>query len=552
MAITITTTPSNLSSAYNDITFKVASDSDNQIYDDFTISAIDYSGDFCKFTYTTAATTSIHIGNRLLGSGFSDNSYNVVHTVTSVDSATEFTTDIAVTSTDTGSLRRSCSNWKIKADIFYRTGKIYNWTVFNRTGVTTDDMVVSSSQDMTGILHNDYLYINGASKRIDNDITVAYSPGDDSIYTTQTDLPASGYLMKLVQLATFYLNIDSDDINYTLNLKEVLSCVLGSNIETVGVTNVITDGTSLIVGDYAVRFTEVFTQDNGTQGLGDEMCSYDYQVSNTVFQDNTIETAATYTLGIDYTSFDTDVQAYRTAVLSSLNSLTVTEIATLNTFVLALKAGNVWDDIEIFYPLLGSNRFAFKWNIKDLRDDDAAFRLTFANTPTPGSLGVVFNGSSQFADTKLTPADYKDNRGYLIGVKSYSGTGNVYGAQTAALEGDTLLLDNGSGRILYRLSSTAGTTAPNETDNLIGVYRSSATTLKLYRNGIYVSDDAVTSTVQPDRSLYLGATNRSTGVTSYGAFTMGMFISIKNTSAAKFQIMNAAAKTYLQSLGRLA
>lgn len=61
---------------------------------------------------------------------------------------------------------------------------------------------------------------------------------------------------------------------------------------------------------------------------------------------------------------------------------------------------NLWDSLRAVYPFVGGNLNAHKRNLKDPRDLDAAFRLTFSGTPTHNSSGVI-TGSAGYADTHL-------------------------------------------------------------------------------------------------------------------------------------------------------
>jgi hypothetical protein len=61
---------------------------------------------------------------------------------------------------------------------------------------------------------------------------------------------------------------------------------------------------------------------------------------------------------------------------------------------------NIWDSLKAIYPFVGGNLNAHKRNLKDPRDLDAAFRMTFTGTPTHTSNGVV-TGNSGYGDTHL-------------------------------------------------------------------------------------------------------------------------------------------------------
>ncbi|GAB3638755.1 hypothetical protein GCM10027422_43450 [Hymenobacter arcticus] len=76
----------------------------------------------------------------------------------------------------------------------------------------------------------------------------------------------------------------------------------------------------------------------------------------------------------------------------------------VNQLVRALKISNVWPKLRALYPMVGGTARAHALNLKDPRDDDAAFRLTFPNGATHSALGAGWDGATQYADTHLVPA----------------------------------------------------------------------------------------------------------------------------------------------------
>lgn len=98
--------------------------------------------------------------------------------------------------------------------------------------------------------------------------------------------------------------------------------------------------------------------------------------------------------------FDVDAQAFITA--SGISS--TTEKNAINQLVISLKGYSIWTKMKAIYPMVGSSAGTCKWNLKDPRDLDAAFRLVFTASPTFSSTGVDWNGTTQYADTKLIPS----------------------------------------------------------------------------------------------------------------------------------------------------
>lgn len=98
-------------------------------------------------------------------------------------------------------------------------------------------------------------------------------------------------------------------------------------------------------------------------------------------------------------AIDSDAQAFITAAAITDS----TQQAAINTLVTDLKGYGIWTKMKALYPFVGGSASSHKFNLKDPRDLDAAFRLTFAGGMTHNNLGIVPNGSDAFADTKFNP-----------------------------------------------------------------------------------------------------------------------------------------------------
>jgi hypothetical protein len=99
-------------------------------------------------------------------------------------------------------------------------------------------------------------------------------------------------------------------------------------------------------------------------------------------------------------SNDADAQAFITAA----GITDATQQSAVNQLVLDLKSANIWTKMKAIYPIVGGTASTHKWNLKDPRDLDAAYRLTFATGWTHSSIGMLPNGTSAYADTFFIPA----------------------------------------------------------------------------------------------------------------------------------------------------
>jgi hypothetical protein len=95
-------------------------------------------------------------------------------------------------------------------------------------------------------------------------------------------------------------------------------------------------------------------------------------------------------------AFDPDAQAFITAAAIT----DPTQQGAINTLVLDLKGYSIWTKFKAIYPIVGGTAASHKFNLKDPRDLDAAFRLTFATGWTHSSTGMT--PLNTYADSNLS------------------------------------------------------------------------------------------------------------------------------------------------------
>ena len=86
-------------------------------------------------------------------------------------------------------------------------------------------------------------------------------------------------------------------------------------------------------------------------------------------------------------------------------AMTLNEIDAVNNMVQALVSNGLWTKIKAIYPIIGTTAAAHKFNLKDPRDTNAAFRLSFLGGGwTHDANGATPNGTTSYADTFLSPS----------------------------------------------------------------------------------------------------------------------------------------------------
>jgi hypothetical protein len=259
---------------------------------------------------------------------------------------------------------------------------------------------------------------------------------------------------------------------------------------------------------------------------------------------------------------DTDAQAFITAA----GITDATQQSAVNQLVLDLKSANIWTKMKAIYPILGGTASSHKWNLKDPRDLDAAFRLTFTTGWTHSSNGMLPNGTSAYANTFLTPninltnnnshisvylRTNTDNNGVDIGIQDDMGFGTTVSSYYIITRNLNILVGTIQTDDVNRISGS-------NTDSR-GFYitsRTTSTSLKQYKNSSIYGTNTNTSTGTRARySIPLGAVRyiNDPGSDTYSNYSnrQQSFASIGDglTDAEALSFYNAV-QTFNTTLGR--
>jgi len=243
---------------------------------------------------------------------------------------------------------------------------------------------------------------------------------------------------------------------------------------------------------------------------------------------------------------DPDAQAFITAA-----SITdPTQQSAINQLVVDLKGYSIWTKMKALYPFVGSIASQHKWNLKDPRDLDAAFRLVFNGGWTHSSTGATPNGTNGYADTKLKVQTNISATSHAYGVYSRTNdtTGTkVWGGFDSAL---SLFVQNNftSPNFISGTSSTLISYTANPTTGLLIGTRRSATDFQAYRSGVSLGTNTTNTTAVFDGNMYLGARNNTAGTDFYSNHQLAFgFLSdgLTNTEAANLYTAVQAFQTTL-------
>ncbi len=196
------------------------------------------------------------------------------------------------------------------------------------------------------------------------------------------------------------------------------------------------------------------------------------------------------------------VDADATAFITAAGITNLTQASAINTLVNDLKTYGLWTKMKALYPMVGGSATSHKFNLKDPRDLDAAYRLVFNGGWTHTSNGALPNGTTGYADTKFINAQVYPSSITNIHVSYYSRT-NTNKYEMIGMQDDSVgqgsqvyLQDNGAVQYYSALNTDANAIAVNKVQSSIGHYltsRTSLTSLKGYRDGVIQGSNTTTS-----------------------------------------------------------
>lgn len=210
-------------------------------------------------------------------------------------------------------------------------------------------------------------------------------------------------------------------------------------------------------------------------------------------------------------SNDVDAQAF----IDAAGITATTQQSAINTLVVDLKAQSLWTKFKAIYPFVGGTATTHMYNLKDPRNLNAAFRLSFVGGWTHNANGATPNGSNAYADTFYNPNIESTTSNACFGAysRTNSTTGTqVYGAFTST--NSVRMFNNlSNGNIQINSSGTINYTA-NPSTGFFFSRRDSTTLNQSYRNGSSLGTASNSTTNLPSFNFYFGATN-SDGVASF-------------------------------------
>lgn len=183
---------------------------------------------------------------------------------------------------------------------------------------------------------------------------------------------------------------------------------------------------------------------------------------------------------------DADALAFITAT----GITDTTQKDAIKTLVAAIKSAGIWTKMYAIYPLVGGAIGSHKYNLKDPRDLNAAYRLTASGSITHDANGVT--GGGGYLDTNLNGSTVLSKTNMSFGFYCRTNSDELFSDMGTSSGG-------GHCEFLTRFSNTTYLDMPTETDritiansNSSGLFCGTlgASSRSIYRNGSSIKDQA--------------------------------------------------------------
>jgi len=179
---------------------------------------------------------------------------------------------------------------------------------------------------------------------------------------------------------------------------------------------------------------------------------------------------------------DADAQLFLNAAVIT----DATQANAINDLVVGLKADGLWTKMQVIYPFVGGSASTHKFNLKNPRDLNVAFRLEFFGGWTHSSTGAKPNGTNGYAKSYFVPSEQQNVNSNGMGM--YITQFTVAGADPVQM-GNFIGLTQGSLLVATLTSAVTRLNGSTISGSITGGggsfdgQRTSSTVTTVYKNG---------------------------------------------------------------------
>jgi hypothetical protein len=270
---------------------------------------------------------------------------------------------------------------------------------------------------------------------------------------------------------------------------------------------------------------------------------------------DTMINSALWLVSVDAPAQDPATTAYLTAT-----GLDASYAPALDGLVTGLKSKNLWGRLTAIYPFIGGTAALHKWNLKDPRDADDAYRLTFIGGTHTTDLGYRANyqGGTQnaqgYADTHFVPLGQLPQDSTHLSFYSLEDTPPADRAEMGCYNwtpgGRFHIIARylGVNAYYYGMAEAGATNVPvPAASGLFVATRTASTVQQGYRNGVMLDVSTAPSIGLPTTTVYIGSINEFVNRSDIpcGFASIGTGLSYQNNVD-----LYAVVQAYQTALGR--
>ena len=248
-----------------------------------------------------------------------------------------------------------------------------------------------------------------------------------------------------------------------------------------------------------------------------------------------------------------DADADVCAFITSANITDTTQKNAINQLVTDLKSNNLWSKFYAFYPFVGGTATAHKFNLKDPRDLDAAYRLTFVGGGTHTSLGYVGNGTTGYAKTGIIPNNvFTQNNihvSYYSQTDGASATGDIGVVQTSRASIQAYMRYGSTNSLAY-LNSSTGSFPVSTGRRYLVASRQSSSAVSVTNNGTTSSISSSSGGNLATIEVYIHSVNFNGSPSGYSNRTSSTITFGQTLTDAEAQTLSTIVNTFNTTLGR--
>lgn len=254
------------------------------------------------------------------------------------------------------------------------------------------------------------------------------------------------------------------------------------------------------------------------------------------------------------------IKSFSDAITAKGGTLSQTEKDAVQKLIDDFVSAGIWTKFNAIYPFVGSSPAAHAFNLKDPRDLDAAYRLTFTGSNKTHTSAGFNGGGNGYADTFILPTTpYKHMAFY--NTSSAVSNGIPFGVLANGGSNLQLWVSRQMDNLTSTLTGLGGTklnadVAYDKTKKgLIIGQRTGPNEAKLYDAGAVIAtklnDNTGVSITNNTNTIRIGGVlNGSSVMSFYQAITMGFVSYGDPLTDSEVAAMNTAVLAFQTTLGR--